>query len=766
MACNISKVHFVDHVGVARLDPQINSDSSEAQSNVQFDGSINPPSVALDVQGDNSSDSSVRASLSQDDGSEQSSNAATVSLRSLDVCDSNTSTVTKQQPYDTVKSLARCDTIIIITPSVNGISLGSQNPSGEKRKPPTQAFLALRKVSSVPQLFDHVVAYLGDLWAWELLGCLLALVSLLVIIAILVAYQDSPLPQWPNYISINTIISVCTAVMKAALMLPATEGISQMKWSWFRGPEARQLSKMEEFDSASRGPWGAFLLMIEPHRHCLASFGAFITIALMAIDPFSQQIIQYYNCLQVNSNTAAYLPRSNNYSGEAILTHSGTDAAGGVISSRTAAAVQLGVIDWSPDADLLIDYNCSSGNCTFLSTPEGSTFSTIGMCQSCKDISQEIYLNQTDNGTYMIPTPYHTAHPRVGWTNISAQDPWTLLYSRKWPLPLEEFDPLITLDFIMFDLNNPDSCDWNHAENCPIHPWAVRCSLIPCIKTYSAIVTNGNLYENELDTTLLKKTNQSGVEITTSVNLTWSLATDTIIRNGEVHQCEVSDTASNSTPIGISSNGTLALEPDEIVKYYETDCVWVFDYLEALTLNQYISSMFDAYYLTGETNSTVSTGGSDWLRHFHLNGTATLKTSQDYFESLSSTITAAIRGYGPQSGFVPGDVLTMQTCIGVQWPWLALPSVLFILVVIFLALVTVDCATTKTWRGAWRSSALAPFFHCVDDDVRKEVEHLTSKREMEDAAKKLYVWMVEEEDGLKMKMMKMKSERSVLGNDV
>jgi hypothetical protein len=72
----------------------------------------------------------------------------------------------------------------------------------------------------------RVLSLMADFWVWEILSCVLATICLLVIVAVLAVYQDRPLPQWPNYISINSLISIMTAIMKASLMIPVAEGTS------------------------------------------------------------------------------------------------------------------------------------------------------------------------------------------------------------------------------------------------------------------------------------------------------------------------------------------------------------------------------------------------------------------------------------------------------------------------------------------------------------------------------------------------------------
>lgn len=97
-------------------------------------------------------------------------------------------------------------------------------------------------------------------WTAEVVGCLLSFLSLIAIIIILVLHSGLPLPAWPLGITINALIAVFGVLLKAGMLVPLSEGISHLKWQWFsQGP--RKLMDMEEFDAASRGPWGSFLFL-------------------------------------------------------------------------------------------------------------------------------------------------------------------------------------------------------------------------------------------------------------------------------------------------------------------------------------------------------------------------------------------------------------------------------------------------------------------------------------------------------------------------
>lgn len=93
-------------------------------------------------------------------------------------------------------------------------------------------------------------------------------------------------------ITLNAYIAILSRVASASLMLPVSEAIGQLKWSWFQG-RSKKMWDFELFDNASRGPWGSFMLLVRTKGTTLAALGAAITIFVMAMDPFFQQVVRY-----------------------------------------------------------------------------------------------------------------------------------------------------------------------------------------------------------------------------------------------------------------------------------------------------------------------------------------------------------------------------------------------------------------------------------------------------------------------------------------
>lgn len=97
-------------------------------------------------------------------------------------------------------------------------------------------------------------------WLLELFAWVTSAVALVVLIVTLFLADDRPLPHWPMRITLNSFVSILGTIMKAAMVVPIAEGISQLKWLWFK--KAGVLKDIQTFDEASRGMWGSLKLLL------------------------------------------------------------------------------------------------------------------------------------------------------------------------------------------------------------------------------------------------------------------------------------------------------------------------------------------------------------------------------------------------------------------------------------------------------------------------------------------------------------------------
>ena len=149
--------------------------------------------------------------------------------------------------------------------------------------------------------------------------CIITLGALVATVVTIRSYESKPLPHWRYGLSINAIIAIYTVILKAAAGLVLAEGISHLKWIAVTRPQP--LSTFVAHDKASRGPSGALALLwkntYKPGKlHILpfiSSLGALITILILLLDPFSQQIIRTYECDRRVIGETVTIPRTNVY---------------------------------------------------------------------------------------------------------------------------------------------------------------------------------------------------------------------------------------------------------------------------------------------------------------------------------------------------------------------------------------------------------------------------------------------------------------------
>jgi hypothetical protein len=79
------------------------------------------------------------------------------------------------------------------------------------------------------------------------------------IVGLLYYLDNQSLSQWPPGLTLITILS---KIASAALILPISEAIGQLKWTWFHGEKSRDAFDFEIFDKASRGAWGSVMASI------------------------------------------------------------------------------------------------------------------------------------------------------------------------------------------------------------------------------------------------------------------------------------------------------------------------------------------------------------------------------------------------------------------------------------------------------------------------------------------------------------------------
>jgi hypothetical protein len=86
-------------------------------------------------------------------------------------------------------------------------------------------------------------------WLVEIISWTFSFFCMAGIVIVLYFYQNGPLPHWPMGLTINAYISVLAKVASAALLLPVSEALGQLKWNWFQAKsENGESKKMWDFE--------------------------------------------------------------------------------------------------------------------------------------------------------------------------------------------------------------------------------------------------------------------------------------------------------------------------------------------------------------------------------------------------------------------------------------------------------------------------------------------------------------------------------------
>lgn len=187
-----------------------------------------------------------------------------------------------------------------------------------------------------------------------------------------------------------TIITVSSKVASAALILPISEAIGQLKWAWFQGKKPKSAFDFEIFDKASRGAWGSFLLLCRTKGRSLAALGAILTVLLLAIDTFFQQVTDLRERWILYGDSV--LPRSVRYAPSADYVYDsaiGNDLPSVVSNNDLRRALTPFFYDQNGTTPLStgnssqaeIPLHCPTSRC------EWDSYTTLSVCSACEDVS-------------------------------------------------------------------------------------------------------------------------------------------------------------------------------------------------------------------------------------------------------------------------------------------------------------------------------------------------------------------------------------------
>ncbi|KAF2748282.1 hypothetical protein M011DRAFT_400847 [Sporormia fimetaria CBS 119925] len=602
-------------------------------------------------------------------------------------------------------------------------------------------------------------------WLLEIISWTLSALCMGAIVTMLLYFKDKPLPKWPLGLTLNAYIAVLAKVASIALVLPTTEAIGQLKWSWFTG-DPKEMWDFEIFDDASRGPWGAFMLLMLLFRskgRSFAALGAIIVIFSQALDPFFQQVVSFPERLvrdarnSTLTNVVEYTPIKE------ILFQNGVrmvmeDPETDNVMDRFFFDNGTQPIPFGNGMRPEIPLSCPTSKCTW------PKYDTLAVCSSCTDLDASEFLAfdcQTVELDWLFhrnPSPVDPPLPKANGTvcgyflNSTSDDPTLMtgylidvvdssanFSARGWgpnATLISRTLPLVTIprrrllfggsinykhvyhriaDVII--VSAPDAASV-HQNSTPV---IQECMLAWCIKTMQSSYDRANYTEEELSRTYAN-----------AANLPFPLTAEV-----------VSDGTDSGTAVVPNYNVNVTIHSPETGKAY------------GVTNDTALASIqsFDLIFPSMTVARNSSDDDADLF--FDLSFVSPPRRKLDFnpwvarenytigghMERLATALTDAMRS-SRSKNYVNGTAFDVEIYVSVQFYWLILPLGLLALSLIFLLSTMIRSSHERDRVGIWKNSAIAALIYGLPDEMQRKITSSVAKGTPRARAKGLRVRML------------------------
>jgi hypothetical protein len=440
-------------------------------------------------------------------------------------------------------------------------------------------------------------------------------------------------------------------------------------------------------------------------------FGSIITIMGALLGFFTQQLVQFQDCLRKDEAAVVSVSRTSTYVAQGPYT--------GPIEADVfppmVAAINNAILQPTGDHSKELA-SCFTGNCTFPAT-DGVSFSTLAISHFCEDATSQLVVSDyfPPDTNWTDTTMRSVSLNATGSTSNATPGNASLILGFRFPALSTwsigaENGTLATVKMVY--QKETMNLDVKKVS-------ALSCSIYPVVKSYGVNMTNGNLTETLLDVTRISDTFPSAW-------FAFTLATNHTLRNNTRVSCDrqrndapgyiridqVDDDGAAERKVPTNPFGDFPKGPD--VWYYPDDCVWSFGEQSTQGIEAYFTEIFNQPTMFWGNRIGGNTG-SIYLRRIYQGGNMTLATVDDVFRNITDAMSVVVRtnGYENSSEPLRGTMWYRTTCMQIQWEWIAFPAALIGLSVVFLVLVGIESRNVESDR-LWKSSVLATLFCNVE----------------------------------------------------
>lgn len=559
-------------------------------------------------------------------------------------------------------------------------------------------------------------------WAWEIASLTLSVVGIALLIAFLVTINNTPYEDWQYTASPNTVVSIIVTITKAALFVPVSSCLGQLKWNLFQSPAP--LYHMQVIDQASRGPWGSLEVLLRgifgSKTGILTYVGASLTILALAVDPFAQQILTFPQRTVPALNATASIQTSKHwYSGE------GSDFSD--VRLELPPSLLSAIIGGILQTHRPLEPRCNAGSCDFPGFP------SLGICSKCEDVTSQTkqtcrkvgpaywgddihpaFKEITINCTYQAPNNLSfdfESFPQFSYgleSDPYKNDHLTFRIGR-WSLRARAGEPILDIQapivsLFEVDYTNPVFYNVSNVTAPPTKPLVNECAVYFCKREYPAI------------TYVPGDQNSSSVHVADTQEL-------------------IAQNVSDHTP-----GFPYYFAPPNAPPTPSEDLEYSMDFLTFTSFRPLMMSLFNSTYNINKRNSTSDTLKlATFLRRTDIS---------EILDSVSTSVSDTIRTneYGTT---LSGDAHRDETFIHVRWPWIILPVVVTLGSIALLLATAIGSKQKKAML--WKCMVLPLITSHFDTTPENGIASVRRVDGMTDMSKKMRAVVVQDEGPITIK---------------
>ncbi|KAH7083226.1 hypothetical protein BKA63DRAFT_599261 [Paraphoma chrysanthemicola] len=572
-------------------------------------------------------------------------------------------------------------------------------------------------------------------WLFEIGSWLISAICMGAVIGIYIWLKDKPMSQVGQLLTYANILG---KVASAALIVSTSEALGQLKWNWFH--ESKAMWDFEIFDKASRGPWGAVMLLFRTRGRSLAALGALLIVLLLAIDTFFQQVVDLPDRWRLEAESA--IPRVVQYKPEYLKEYFQ-----GWESQQHDALMYPNVrplfygngtqtvrVDNGTRSDFPLI--CPTGLCTW------PAYETLGVCSECVDASDLLefkclYTKIDWTSTHIgLVTPEGTRNGTVcgyffdggdnglslmsGYivnaTNGSAELGETLLTRTLSFTGMESRKPILDGSVKFKHVRNPvvDALIVSSVDSESVYqhkmPVAQECVLSWCVKAIESSYDSGNYNE------VVKHTYRNE----TSGSFPW---TSFLIEPDEGGGWWVEYNQN------VTINRAVADADADASQRIISNDTYMVDNVTVSNVLQFIEWIFPMYYTDNNPSGKRMLRYKDYsigaaFRELPFNPWQTPNNVTHHLERIATTMTNSMRS-APSVEWLKGAAMSRETYVSIRWVWLTFPLLLLVLSLVFLVSTIVKTSRDGA-TGVWKTSAMPTLIYSLPKETQGQFASATT----------------------------------------